>query len=293
VPAPPGYHSVPRSSEPPEREAPDVPIWPRPAEPAESLRRTSTQGPPVWGHASQPVVRGQSPASPSFGHSGFVPQHTSPYGHVSGGMQAAPGSPYPQGNEYGGHDLSWQGHLMDFDPTIDNPNVTKIPIRLGKGDRPQFTERDIILQDGDIVFIESRETEVFYTGGLLGGGQYTLPRDYDLGVLEAISIAQSPINQMNQTTRSVGGMSALNMDVSFSASHVVILRQLANGTRMPIEVDLYKALRRPETENVLIQPGDMIILQYTKVEAICALVERHLLEGALFGLAAAQFNNGN
>ena len=180
---------------------------------------------------------------------------------------------------------------MDFDPTIDNPNVTKIPIRLAKGERPMFTERDIILQDGDIVFIESRETEVFYTGGLLGGGQYTLPRDYDLSVLEAISVAQSPLTLQNQTTRNIGGTSALNMDVTFSASHVVILRKLANGTRMPIKVDLYKALRHPERENILIQPGDMVILQYTKLETIGAFFERHLLEGALFGIAAAQFNN--
>ena len=31
-------------------------------------------------------------------------------------------------------------------------------------------KEDIILHDGDIVFIESRDTEVFFTGGLLGGG---------------------------------------------------------------------------------------------------------------------------
>lgn len=84
------------------------------------------------------------------------------------------------------------------------------------------------------------------------------------------------------------------MDVTFSASHVVVLRKLPNGTRMPIKVDLYKAVRRPESENIIIQPGDMLILQYTKVEAVCALIERHLIEGALFGIAGAQLqNNGN
>ncbi|MGD9857830.1 MAG: polysaccharide biosynthesis/export family protein [Planctomycetaceae bacterium] len=270
--------------------APEAPIWPRPAEPAESLRRTSAEGPAVWGHTSAPVVRGQSPAAAFPGHSGFGPSAASPYGQITRGLAPTVATPY-QGMDPGGHDQSWQGYLTDFDPTIDNPNVTKIPIRLGKGDHPMFTERDIILQDGDIVFIESRETEVFYTGGLLGGGQYTLPRDYDLGVLEAISIAQSGQVSQNQATRNIGGISALNMDVTFSASHVVVLRKLVNGTRMPIEVDLYQALRHPERENILIQPGDMVILQYTKLEAIGAFLERHLLEGALFGIAAAQLNN--
>ena len=192
----------------------------------------------------------------------------------------------------GGHDDSWQGALTNFDPTVDNPNVIKIPIRLAEGEYPTFTERDIILNDGDIVFIESRETEVFYTGGLLGGGQYTLPRDYDLRVLEAISIAQSQNNVGSGRGRSIGGVSALNQDVTISASHIVILRSLPNGTRIPIEVDLYKAVRRPQ-ENILIQPGDLVILQYTKVEAVAAFFERHLLEGAMFGVAAAYLNSGS
>ena len=47
----------------------------------------------------------------------------------------------------------------------------------------------MVLNDGDIVYIESRETEVFYTGGLLQGGEFPLPRDYDLDVLGAMAIA--------------------------------------------------------------------------------------------------------
>ncbi len=287
--SPPAVPSRPAGSSP--RSVPETPIWPRPAEPAESLRRSSAAGVPVWGHASEPTVRGQSPAAPMPGHSGIGQPFGAADGTAAQGGMPLWDMPVSDGMPFGGHDESWHSHFLDFDPTIDNPNVVKIPIRLGKGERPMFTERDIILQDGDIVFIESRETEVFYTGGLLGGGQYTLPRDYDLSVLEAISVAQSPQSLQNQTTRNIGGTSALNMDVTFSASHVVILRKLANGTRMPIEVDLYKALRHPERENILIQPGDMVILQYTKLETIGAFFERHLLESALFGIAAAQFNN--
>jgi hypothetical protein len=193
----------------------------------------------------------------------------------SGGNLQAWGEPFPQGPE---------GMV---DPTIENQRVVKIPVRLGPGQTMQFSEQDIVLEDGDIVFIESRETEIFYTGGLLGGGQYTIPRDYDLDVLGAVSIAQGQGNA-GSAPRSIGGPSALNQDVTISASDVVILRQLPNGTQVPIKVDLYKALRNP-AERVLIQPGDYIILQYTPTEAIAAFIERHLLEGALFGVAAAQF----
>ncbi len=85
---------------------------------------------------------------------------------------------------------AWSPDLSGLDLTIDSPDIIKIPVRIGPGENPNLTEADITLYDGDIVFIESRETEVFYTGGLLGGGQYTLPRDYDLHVLEAIAVAQ-------------------------------------------------------------------------------------------------------
>ncbi len=189
--------------------------------------------------------------------------------------------------------FSSSGGMLD-DPTVGNPNIIRIPVRLSTGEYPQFSEQDIILQDGDIVFIETRETEIFYTGGLLGGGQYTLPRDYDLDILGAISIAESTTQGGGSSGggRQTGGVSALNQDVTIGASNVVILRTLPNGKQVPIQVDLYKALRNPE-ERIAIQPGDYIVLQYTKWEATWAFMERHLLEGALFTLSSAQLTTGN
>ena len=181
---------------------------------------------------------------------------------------------------------SWMGHASIGDPTLANQSVIKIPVRLAPGEQTRFTERDIILEDGDIVFIESRDTEIFYTGGLLGGGQYTLPRDYDLDVLGAVAIAQAG-RATGGATRATGGITAINNDVTISASQAVILRKMPNGTQVPIRVDLYRALRHPD-ERVLMQPGDYLLLQYTKLEACGAFFERHLLEGALFGVAAAQ-----
>jgi hypothetical protein len=188
-------------------------------------------------------------------------------------------------------DTSWAMMLQNFDPTIDNPNVIRIPIKLAPGECPHITEDQITLHDGDIVFIESRETEVFYTGGLLGGGQYTLPRDYDIGILEAISIAEGRVAGGNSFSRSIGGISALNQDIAFSASRLAILRTLPNGKRIAIEVDLHKAMRYQE-ENIRVQPGDMLILEYTFPEAVCAFTQRFLLEGALIGIAASTFTGG-
>lgn len=164
-------------------------------------------------------------------------------------------------------------------------NSIRIPLRLAEFETVNFTEQDIILEDGDIVFIASRDDENFYTGGLLGGGEYTLPRDRDLDILEAIAIAEA-----NNQQGAGSGSSALNSDVSISPSEAVILRKLPNGTQVPILVDLYRARNRA-SERINIQPGDYIIVQYTKMEAVGAFIERHILESALFGVAASQFNS--
>ena len=222
---------------------------------------------------------------------------------VAAGPQFVPQQPYPENAQRWGHTLPQRpqsvypmppyfaqnfGPWSIGDPTMQNPDVIKIPFRLDAGQSINFSEVDIILGDGDIVFIESRDTEIFYTGGLLGGGQYTLPRDYDLDILGAISIAQAE-GRTGGATRAVGGISALNQDVTVSASNVIILRRLPNGTQVPIKVDLYRAVQYPE-ERVIIQPGDYIILQYTPLEAIAAFFERHILEGAIFGIAASQID---
>ena len=185
---------------------------------------------------------------------------------------------------------------MDVGETLDGRRIVRIPIRLGPDEHVDIRPEDVILEEGDILFIESRDTEVFYTGGLLGGGQYSLPRDYDLDVLGAIAVASGQRagggGGGSQATSSIGGQSALNGDVSISASQVIVLRPLPDGTQIPIHVDLYQALRDP-SERTVIQPGDYILLQYTPLEAVGAFVERHLLAGALFSVASAQATRGN
>ncbi|RMG41768.1 MAG: hypothetical protein D6725_00910 [Planctomycetota bacterium] len=284
------------------------------------LRTTSTRPPyQTLSQTPHPQAAVRSSARGSVSGGGMMPGqgsvHPMPSGYDAAGGMVPPGRsaavPYPtpdpfmsgwpspytvpravpaDGTVYGV--AEWMRQVAGYDDaTIDNPRIIKIPVRLAPGETISFTEQDVILNAGDIVFIESRDTEIFYTGGLLGGGQFTLPRDYDIDVLDAIAIAQGQNNNRGGGGTAGLGFSALNQDVTISASNVIILRRLENGTQVPIKVDLYRALRYPQ-ERVLIRPGDYIILQYTPIEAVAAFLERHVLQSAIFGIAAAQVSRG-
>jgi len=145
----------------------------------------------------------------------------------------------------------------------DNPFETTIPLRTGPGDpAAEFTQEDIILQDGDIIFIETREQELFYTGGLLGGGQFPIPRDYDLDILGAIALARGRV----AFTPVSGGYSGAGGGALFPPTRAIILRTV-NGCQQVIRVDLKKALRDPK-ERIVIEPNDFIVLEYKPCEVI-------------------------
>ena len=38
----------------------------------------------------------------------------------------------------------------------------------------ELSPEDIILNDGDVVVVQTRESEVYYTGGMIKGGQHPL-----------------------------------------------------------------------------------------------------------------------
>ena len=58
-------------------------------------------------------------------------------------------------------------------PNRSSANIIRIPIEAERGNFPNFSESDITLYDGDVVYIEGREQDVFYTGGLVAG--WTFP----------------------------------------------------------------------------------------------------------------------
>lgn len=157
-------------------------------------------------------------------------------------------------------------------PLPDDPAVVRIPLRLPPGQIPTFTEEDIILEDGDIVMIEGREREVFYTGGLLGGGEYPLPRDYDLDVIGAMSIVGQGVanpNGSGQRAGGGGGFGGINATSvgGIPPGQLFVLRKTPCGGQITIAVDLARAINSPAARP-LVQSGDILVLMYKPEEEI-------------------------
>jgi protein involved in polysaccharide export with SLBB domain len=149
--------------------------------------------------------------------------------------------------------------------------VVRIPLRLPPDAPVPFRPEDVVLQTGDIVFIEARDTEVFYTGGLLFPRQYVLPRDYDLHVVDAIALGGGPLVNGLVTQNNLSGAITASGLGSPSPSLLTVLRKTKCGGQVAIRVDLNRALGDPH-ENILVQPGDVLILQETPGEAITRYV---------------------
>ena len=143
----------------------------------------------------------------------------------------------------------------------EDPSILRIPLRLPPGVTPNFSRADVELQNGDIIYIESRETEVFYTGGLLPGGQFPLPRDYDLDVLGAMALAGAGAYGQ-QNVRGGGGLAGITGGAQVvPPGRLYILRNTRCNGQVAIEVDLTQAINDPR-KRPLIQAGDTLILQY-------------------------------
>lgn len=165
-----------------------------------------------------------------------------------------------------------QQQLAAMDPCAcppelpEDPTILKIPLRLPPGVTPQITPQDVELQNGDIVYIESRDAEVFYTGGLLPGGQFPLPRDYDLDVLGAMALAGN--GAYGQALGGGGGIGGLAGGIArIPPGRLYVLRNTRCNGQVAIEVDLTEAINDPR-KRPLIQAGDTLILQYKCEEEI-------------------------
>jgi protein involved in polysaccharide export with SLBB domain len=155
-----------------------------------------------------------------------------------------------------------------------NRQIVRIPLRLPPGSPLPFRPEDIALMDGDIVFVEARDTEFYYTGGLLPSIEVPVPRDYDLDVVEAVAqvggiLVRGGNNSNNLTGSNVSGAGGAGGGGRLgtpSPSLLTVLRRLPDGGQVPIRVDLNEALRDPR-ENILVQSGDILILQETTGES--------------------------
>ena len=147
----------------------------------------------------------------------------------------------------------------------EDPTVLRIPLRLPAGVLPSIRPQDVILEEGDIVLIESRDTEFFYTGGLLPAGQWPIPRDYDLDALGAMAMAGGGVASRGQGGGG-GGIGGLAGGLSGVApGRLYILRKTPCKGQIAIEVDLARSINDPR-ERPIIQPGDTLILQYKPCE---------------------------
>jgi hypothetical protein len=173
-------------------------------------------------------------------------------------------------------------------PILDDPNVVRIPLRFYPEELPEFTQDDIVLQTGDIVVIKARDREKFYVGGALPGGEYVLPRDYDLDILGAIAMARGPLGNSGIGLGGSGDHGALGGYRRYAGvppSRAIVVRKLPNGQQLAIRVNLNQALTDP-SQRILIQPEDMIVVRYTLCEelynTILNLIQfNFLVDGAL------------
>jgi hypothetical protein len=140
----------------------------------------------------------------------------------------------------------------------------RVPLRICPGQSVAFSPDDVILREGDVVYIESRESDFFLGGGLLNGGKYYLPRDRDIDVFEAIAIAS------NATYGPAGANAAATNFRSgpgniVPPTRVIVVRKVESGEQVKIHVDLRVAINDPR-ERLIVQPGDLVLLKYTPAE---------------------------
>jgi protein involved in polysaccharide export with SLBB domain len=147
-------------------------------------------------------------------------------------------------------------------PIPDETNSLEIPLRLRPGQIPDLRSEDIILRDGDIVFVESRETDVYYTGGLLGGGEFPIPRDYDLDVLQAVSMARGGTVGSSISTGLVGGAAQ-----SVPPTELIVLRQIPGRRQLAIRIDLNQAVNDPR-QRIYVMKMDTLLLRYKPQEEL-------------------------
>jgi hypothetical protein len=144
--------------------------------------------------------------------------------------------------------------------------ITCIPLRVPKGEVVRLERDDVVLHTGDVVYLEPRNNEVFYTGGLLPGGVFELPRDHDIDVLEAVAEVRGPLfNGAFGGSNLSGELVAPGLG-NPSPSLLVVVRKTPNGGQVPIVVNLRKALKEPQ-ERLLVKAGDVLLLQEQPNEA--------------------------
>ena len=157
--------------------------------------------------------------------------------------------------------------------------VTRIPLRVTPGAAPGVRPEDVVLGTGDVVFLATREREVFFTGGLLPPGVHPLPRDRD--VIEAVSLVRGPLVNGVFAVSNLSGTLIQSGIGGPSPAQVTVLRRTPAGGQVAITVDLRSALRNP-SERLLVGAGDMLILQEMPGQALARYLSQTTLNLNLY-----------
>ncbi len=152
-----------------------------------------------------------------------------------------------------------------------NKQIIRIPLRLPDGAPVPFTPQDVILGEGDIVRILARDRELFYTGGILPPGEHILPRDYDLDVLAAVLQVGGTLFNGNTAQNTLTGITTQSLLSNVNPSQLSVIRRTSDGRQVVIVVDLNRAAE-DRRERILVQPGDVLVLQQTIGEALLSYV---------------------
>ncbi len=157
-----------------------------------------------------------------------------------------------------------QARTASFSPDEDCDNqVVRIPLTGCPGEGLPFRASDVIVEEGDVVYVPRRE-EYFYIGGLVDGAKIPLPRDEDIDVIEAIALANGSVGgPLGQGGKVLAGGSPGHV---VKPTRVIILREMPDGRQLPIRVDLARAMV-DQKERILIQPDDVLMLQFKPGQA--------------------------
>jgi Polysaccharide biosynthesis/export protein len=140
------------------------------------------------------------------------------------------------------------------------PPCVRIPLRWPPDQPLPFGPQDVLLYAGDVVIINPRDLDVYYTAGLLPPGEHILPRDVDLDVVEAICRVRGSLVNGAFAVSNLSGQ-LIQPGIGFdNPSLLCVLRKTRGGGQVNIRVDMNRALCDPK-ERILVQPGDVLVLQ--------------------------------
>jgi protein involved in polysaccharide export with SLBB domain len=156
-------------------------------------------------------------------------------------------------------------HLAGASFPLVAHDCVRFPLRVRPGQPLPFGPADVILNEGDVVYLKSRDDQVFLTGGLLPGGVFPLPRDHDLTVIEAMALARGSAGGPAGTDGAARNFRSPGEGGIVDPTRVLVVRQLPNGEQVKIAIDLNAESSRIGGR-LIVQPNDFIMLQYTAAE---------------------------